>query len=62
MLSSTSLGKLNDFQLKIPIEELTEPVSQPCRRFPFPLRPAVRKQINELLQADVIEPVEGPTP
>jgi hypothetical protein len=55
------LSKLNNFQLKIPIDESVPPVSQPYQRLPFQLRPTVKKRIDELLAADVIEKVEGPT-
>ncbi|XP_065224410.1 uncharacterized protein K02A2.6-like [Planococcus citri] len=55
------LGKLKNFQLHIPIDESVPPVIQPFRRIPYALRAKVEKQINELLEADVIERVEGPS-
>ena len=39
-----------------------KPVAQPLRRTPFNLRQKVEKKIKELLDMDIIEPVNGPTP
>ena len=55
-------SKLRNFQLKILIDETVQPVIQPCRQLPFQLRAPMKKRIEELLEADVIEQVDGPTP
>lgn len=56
------LGKLQDYQIKLHIDESIPPVAQPHRRVPF----HVRKQLEEQLKRDeelgVIERIEGPTP
>ena len=52
------LRKLNTKQIEL---QLT-PVAQPHRRVPFNLRRKVEQKIEELIDLDVIEPVEGPTP
>ena len=56
------LGKLKDFQLDIPIDESVKPVAQPVRRVPFSLRDKLEQKLNELVELDVIEKAEGPTP
>ncbi|XP_046746420.1 uncharacterized protein K02A2.6-like [Diprion similis] len=58
----TGLGKLKDFQLQIPIKKDFIPVAQPVRRLPYHLRDIERQLVNELLELDIIERVEGPTP
>ena len=57
----SGLGKLKNFKLKIHINPDVTPVAQPPRKVPFGLREAVTKQLDELLQKDVIEKVEGLT-
>ena len=56
------IGKLKDFQLKIHIDKDVKPVAQPLRRVPFSLAKAVDSKIQELLDNDIIEAVNGPTP
>lgn len=58
----SGIGKLKDFQLKLPIDPLVPPVAQALRRVPFKIRDQVEEQINRLLREDIIERVEGPTP
>ena len=55
------VGKLESFQLKIPIDPEVEPVIQPLRQKPFNLRDKVEKKLNELLDLDIIERVEEPS-
>ena len=55
------VGKLNDFQLKIPIDESVKPVIQPIRRIPFHLREKLDRKLEELQQFDIIEKAEGPS-
>ena len=56
------LGKLKDFQLDIPIDQNVKPVAQPMRRVPFSMRDKLEQKLNELVDLDVIERAEGPTP
>ena len=56
------IGKLRNFQLNIHTDEKVIPVAQPIRRVPFSLREAVDRKITELLNLDIIESVDGPTP
>ena len=58
----SGLGKLRDFKLKLHIDESILPVAQQARRIPFNLRDKVEREIENLLEADVIEPAQGPTP
>ncbi len=55
------LGKLKDRQLKLTINHQVKPVAQPVRRIPFSLRGKVEKKVRDVLDKDVIEPVEGAT-
>ena len=56
------LGKLKNYQAKIYIDPEVRPVAQNPRRIPFSLRSKVQAKIEELLELDVIEKVDGPTP
>ena len=55
-------GKLKDFQLNIPIDPHVKPVVQSMRRVPFSLRDKLEKKLDELVDLDVIEKAEKPTP
>lgn len=55
------VGKLQDHQIKLKTDPSVKPVAQPVRRTPFGLREKVEKKIEELMEADIIEPVEEPT-
>lgn len=57
----TGVGKLKDFQLRIPIDNTVEPVIQPIRRIPYHLREKIDRKLNELVDLDIIEPVDGPS-
>lgn len=56
------IGKLKERQIKIHVDPEIKPVAQPPRRTPFQLRPKVEEKISELINADIIELVNGPTP
>ena len=56
------VGKLKDFQAKIYTDPTVKPVAQKARPVPFQLREKVELKIKELIDMDIIEPVEGPTP
>ena len=58
----TGIGKLKDFQLNLHIDQQVQPVAQSLRRPAFSLREKIEKKLEELLQEDIIEKVEGPTP
>jgi hypothetical protein len=55
------IGKLNNFQLKIPIDEHVTPVVQPIRRIPYCLREKLEKKLREDEQYDIVEMVDGPS-
>ena len=55
-------GKLKDFAVKLHIDKSVVPVAQKVRRIPFSIRKQVENKIHELLEKDIIEKVEGPTP
>ena len=56
------LGTLKGFQLNIPIDPRVKPVVQSMRRVPVSLRGMLEKKLDELVDLDVIEKAEGPTP
>lgn len=60
--SLEGLGRMKDFQLKIRIDNNVVPVAQPPRRTPFHIQQAVEEKIKEMLDNNIIERVEGPTP
>lgn len=53
------LGKIKDVLVDIPIKKDAKGVIQPYRRVPAPLEKLVDQKIDELVQQDVIEKVEG---
>ena len=57
----TGIGKLKDFQLRIPIDKSVEPVVQRIRRVPYHLREKLEKKLESLEQMDIIEKVETPS-
>ena len=56
------VGKLKDFQAEIHIDKSVKPVAQKLRPTPFGLREKIENKLKELIDCDIIEPVEGPTP
>jgi len=58
----SGVGKLKDYKAKLHIDSDVKPVAQPMRRIPFALRHQVEAEIQNLLDQDIIEPVQGPTP
>ncbi|XP_047984727.1 uncharacterized protein K02A2.6-like [Leguminivora glycinivorella] len=58
---SQSFPKLKDVLVEIPIDENVQPVSQPYRRIPLPIQQKVESKIQELLDRDIIEEVNGPS-
>ena len=57
----TGVGKLKDFELKLHVDPNVLPVAQTLRRVPLALRDKVKAKIDELLEGDIIERVEGST-
>ena len=55
------VGKLKDFTLKLNVDKSVTPVAVPARRVPFNYREKASKKLFELMDNDIIEPVEGPT-
>jgi len=55
------IGKLNDFQLKVPIDPGVPPVAEPIRRVPYHLRDKLSTKLDELVELDIIEKVSGPS-
>ena len=55
------IGKLKDFQLKIPIDSSIEPVCQTARRVPYHLRDKLSQILKELEELDIIQKTTGPT-
>ena len=55
------IGKLKDFQLKVPIDPEIPPVAQPIRRVPYHLRDKLSTKLDELVELDIIEKVSGPS-
>ena len=57
----SGIGKLKNYQLKLHINSQVVPAIQKMRRIPFSLKDKVTAKVNELLENDIIERVEGPT-
>ncbi len=56
------VGMLKTKQICLYIDQTVQPVAQPLRRIPFNLRGPVEEKIKELLEMDIIEELNGPTP
>lgn len=56
------VGKLDGFQAKLHIDPDVKPVAQHQRRLPFSMREKVESKLKELIELDIIEEVQGPTP
>ena len=57
----SGVGRLKNYQLKLHIDPQVTPVVQKMRRIPFSPKDKVTAKVNELLENDIIERVEGPT-
>ncbi|XP_064468936.1 uncharacterized protein K02A2.6-like [Ornithodoros turicata] len=57
----TGLGELREFEVQLHIDPTVPPVAQKARPLPFHIREAVEKEIDRLIQLDVIEKATGPT-
>ena len=58
----SGIGKLKSKQEKLHINLEVKPVSQPLRRAPFNLQDRVARKVQELLEWDIIEEADAPTP
>ena len=58
----SDLGKMRDLQVKLHINEGMKPVTQTHRRIPFRKRKQLDKCLESLVNEDIIEPADGPTP
>ena len=56
------IGKLKNRQVTLYVDDRVTPIAQPLRRTPFNLREKVEAKIAELIDNDIIEPVENATP
>lgn len=59
--ASQGIGKIEDYQLKLHVDPSVPPVVQKMRRVPFSVKDKVTAKVNELLENNIIEKVEGPT-
>lgn len=57
----TPFPKFKNVLVEIPIDESVIPVIQPYRRIPIPIEQKVNEKIKELLDADIIEELHGPS-
>ena len=56
------IGKLKNHQVKLHIDPTVKPVAQQHRRVPFHLQKMVEAEIQIMLDEDIIEKADGPTP
>ena len=61
-LFSGKTGKLKDHMVELHIDESVTPEQEKLRHVPFHQRDAVEREIKRMLDEDIIEPVDGPTP
>ena len=59
---ANKIGLLKDFKVTLHIDKTIKPIQQKLRHIPFHLRDPVATEIKNMLDQDIIEPVEGPTP
>lgn len=53
--------KFKNVLINIPIDKNVMPISQPYRRIPIPLEAKINKKLEELIDLDIIEQVDGPS-
>jgi hypothetical protein len=56
------VGKFKSEQVKLHIDNTIHPVKAKLRTIPIHLREKVENEIKRMLDNDLIEPVNGPTP
>ena len=57
-----SWKRQRDRAVQLHIDPNVKPVAQPMRRTPFSMRSTLEEKIKELIELDIIEPAQGPTP
>ncbi|PFX12869.1 Retrovirus-related Pol polyprotein [Stylophora pistillata] len=55
------VGKLKDSQANLHVDTSVKPVAQKLRPPPYGLRDKIEQKLKELVNCDIVEPVEGPT-
>ncbi len=55
------MGKIQDVEVKLHIDETMKPVAQPHRRISFNIRKKVEAELERLEKLDIIEKITGPT-
>ena len=55
-------GNSKQSKISLHIDPNVKPIAQPYCRVPFNLKKKVDEKNSELLELDIIEPVEGPAP
>ena len=55
------IGKLKDFQVKVPTDPEIPPIAQPIRRVPYHLRDKLSTKLDEHVELDIIEKMSGPS-
>jgi len=56
------VGLLKNCEIHLHIDKSVKPVAQPVRRIPFQLRDKVDAQLDQLIQQNIIKPInDGPT-
>ena len=58
----SGLGKMKNVEVKLHIDENVKPIHQSHRRIPFHQRKNLEACVESLLQQDIIEPADRPTP
>ena len=61
-MSVKGIGKYSKEKVKLHIKKEVKAVAQPHRRQPFHTRELMVEDLNSLLEQDIIEPAESPTP
>jgi hypothetical protein len=61
-LFSGKTGVLKNYEVKLHIDESVRPVYQRLRPVPVHLQQAVESELQRMIEEDIIEPVNGPTP
>ena len=51
------VGLLKNYELNLHIDTAVKPVAQPVRKIPFQLREKVERQLQELIEADIMKEV-----
>lgn len=58
----SGIGKLADYKLKLHVHQSVKPVAQKPRRILFAMRNKVTAKVNDVIEKELTERVQGPTP